>query len=96
MFNVTSKMLKGAVAAATLLAASAQMASATNLTMSSWLPPTHFGHTDFLKPYADKIAEVTNGRVTVTILPAPLGSPPTALGTGAHGCCRHHLGQLYL
>lgn len=76
MINFTSKMFKGAVAAAAVLAATAQMASAQNLTMSSWVPPTHFVYTDFFQPYADKIAEVTDGRVTVTILPAPLGSPP--------------------
>ena len=44
--------------------------------MSSWVPPTHFIHTDFLVPFTEKVAEVTEGRVTVTILPAPLASPP--------------------
>lgn len=40
------------------------------------LPPTHVVHTDVLMPFTEKVAEVTEGRVTVTILPAPLGSPP--------------------
>jgi TRAP-type C4-dicarboxylate transport system substrate-binding protein len=76
MITFTSKMLKGAVAATALMAASAQIASAEVLTMSSWVPPTHFIHTDFLVPFTEKVAEVTEGRVTVTILPAPLASPP--------------------
>ena len=76
MTTFTTKMLKGAATAAALLAATTQLASAQNLTMSSWVPPTHFVHTDFLVPFTEKVAEVTEGRVTVTILPAPLASPP--------------------
>lgn len=49
---------------------------AQNLTMSSWVPPTHFLFTDILTPYVEGIAEATEGRVSVTILPAALGSPP--------------------
>jgi TRAP-type C4-dicarboxylate transport system substrate-binding protein len=48
---------------------------AETLTMSSWVPPTHFVHTDILVPYAESISEATEGRVTVTILPAPLATP---------------------
>ena len=76
MITFTTRLLKGAVAATALLAATAQVASAEVLTMSSWVPPTHFVHTDFLVPFTEKVAEVTEGRVTVTILPAPLASPP--------------------
>ena len=76
MITFTTKMLKGAVAATALIAATAQIASAEVLTMSSWVPPTHFIHTDVLVPFTEKVAEVTEGRVTVMILPAPLASPP--------------------
>lgn len=76
MINFTAKILKGAVAATALVSATAQIANAEVLTMSSWVPPTHFVHTDFLVPFTEKVAEVTEGRVTVTILPAPLASPP--------------------
>lgn len=48
---------------------------AQSLTVSSWVPPTHFVHTDFLLPFAEQVAEVTEGRVTLNILPAPLGGP---------------------
>ena len=82
MINFTTKMLKGAVAATALVSATAQIANAEVLTMSSWVPPTHFVHTDFLVPFTEKVAEVTEGRVTVTILPAPLARyrafPPCA------------------
>lgn len=76
MIMLNIKMLKGAVAAAALLTALAQTARAEVLTMSSWVPPTHFIHTNFLVPFTEKVAEVTEGRVSVTILPAPLASPP--------------------
>ncbi|MCU9849011.1 TRAP transporter substrate-binding protein [Defluviimonas sp. WL0024] len=76
MITFTTKMLRGAITATALMTATAPLASAEVLTMSSWVPPTHFIHTDFLVPLTEKIAEVTEGRVTVTILPAPLASPP--------------------
>ena len=76
MITFTTKMLTGAVAATALMAATTEIASAEVLTMSSWVPPTHFVHTDFLVPFTEKVAAVTEGRVTVTILPAPLASPP--------------------
>lgn len=64
-----------AFAFASVAAIFAGPAMAETLTMSSWVPPTHFVHTDILVPYTKAIAEATDGRVTVTILPAPLGAP---------------------
>lgn len=61
---------------AALLISNGSEANAEVLTMSSWVPPTHFIHTDILVPFTEKVAEVTDGRVTVMILPAPLASPP--------------------
>jgi TRAP-type C4-dicarboxylate transport system substrate-binding protein len=64
--------------AASLFAATLCAAATTNaqtLTVSSWVPPTHFIHTDFLVPFAAEVAAVTEGRVTLNILPAPLGGP---------------------
>lgn len=74
MITFTKTTLKGAVAATAMMAAT--MTSAEVLTMSSWVPQTHFVHTDFLVPFTEKVAEATEGRVTVMILPAPLASPP--------------------
>ncbi|MHA7886325.1 TRAP transporter substrate-binding protein [Roseicyclus sp.] len=70
-----TRTLYRSTALATALALMTGAASAQTLTMSSWVPPTHFLHTDFFVPFAEQIAEVTEGRVTVTILPAPLGGP---------------------
>lgn len=64
----------GAIATA-LLVASAGIGGAQTLTMSSWVPPTHFLHTDVFVPFAEQVAEVTEGRVRVTILPAPFAGP---------------------
>jgi len=61
--------------ASALFIATAGGSAAQNLTMSSWVPPTHFLHTDFFVPFTEQIAAATDGRVTVTILPAPLGNP---------------------
>lgn len=69
--------LKTALIAATFglgLAASAQ--AETVLTVSSWVPQTHFIYTDILVPYAESVAKATEGRVTLNIMPAPLGAPP--------------------
>lgn len=56
-----------------LAAASAQ--AETVLTVSSWVPQTHFVYTDILVSYAENVAKVTEGRVTLNIMPAPLGAP---------------------
>jgi TRAP-type C4-dicarboxylate transport system substrate-binding protein len=75
MNDTVTGWLKGA-AAATMIACTAPGATAQVLTMSSWVPPTHFIHTDILVPFTEKVSEATDGRVTVMILPAPLASPP--------------------
>lgn len=50
--------------------------AAETLKMSSWVPPTHFLHTDILEPWAKEVGKVTEGRVIVQILPKALGAPP--------------------
>ena len=73
---IAARALCFGLTTATFATTAIQSASAETLTLSSWVPPTHFVHTDFLVPFTEKISEVTEGRVTVTILPAPLASPP--------------------
>ncbi len=63
----------GAVLAASGLPAAAQ--AQTRLTMSSWVPPTHFVVKDILQPWAEEVSKVTQGRVTVDLLPKPVGAP---------------------
>lgn len=50
--------------------------SAEELVMSSWLPPAHPVVEGIMKPWAASIEKETEGRVTVRILPKPLGPPP--------------------
>lgn len=76
MVNLRPRAALCAAAAAVLLAGTAPPAAAQTLTMSSWVPPSHFIHTDILVPFAEEVAKVTEGRVTLMILPAPLAGPP--------------------
>lgn len=48
----------------------------TTLTTSSWVPPTHFVVKDILQPWMAEVSKVTEGRVTINLLPKPVGSPP--------------------
>lgn len=48
----------------------------TTLTMSSWVPPTHFVVKDILQPWMAAVSKATEGRVTISLLPKPVGSPP--------------------
>ncbi|MCO5072999.1 MAG: TRAP transporter substrate-binding protein [Rhizobiaceae bacterium] len=67
-----SKLIGAVVFAAAGL--SAASASALELRYNRWLPPTHHLDVRVLKPYFDKIAEVTDGRVTVEFTNSSLGS----------------------
>ncbi|SKA71875.1 TRAP-type C4-dicarboxylate transport system, substrate-binding protein [Thiothrix eikelboomii] len=49
---------------------------ADTLKMSSWVPTTHFVHTQILEPWSKAVEKVTEGRVKVEILPKALGTPP--------------------
>lgn len=49
---------------------------AETLKMSSWVPPTHFVHSQILEPWTKEVEKVTEGRVKVEILPKALGTPP--------------------
>ncbi|MDX1329891.1 MAG: TRAP transporter substrate-binding protein [Burkholderiaceae bacterium] len=48
----------------------------TTLTMSSWVPPTHFLSKDILQPWMADVEKATEGRVTIKMLPKAVGSPP--------------------
>lgn len=74
-----------AAVSALALSASAMTAQAEEYVLSSWLPPTHPIVTGVVQPWADQVAEVTEGRVTVRILPRPLGPPPAHFDMAADG-----------
>lgn len=63
------------IAGATLAAPLAVNAKNVQLTVSSWLPPTHAVVADFLVPWGEEIKKATDGRVTLRILPKPVTNP---------------------
>ena len=48
----------------------------TTLTLSSWVPPTHYVVKDILQPWMAEVSNATEGRVTISLQPKPVGSPP--------------------
>jgi TRAP-type C4-dicarboxylate transport system substrate-binding protein len=60
-------------------------ASADELVLSSWLPPKHPVVTGVIEPWAEQVADATEGRVTVRVLPKPLGPPPAHYDLAADG-----------
>lgn len=68
-------LLASALFTALGLGQSAQ-AQQTTLTLSSWVPPTHFVVKDILQPWMAEVNKATQGRVTISLLPKPVGSPP--------------------
>lgn len=58
---------------------------ATELVMSSWLPPKHPVVTGVMQPWAEQVEAATDGRVTIRILPKPLGPPPAHYDLAADG-----------
>lgn len=83
-FASTSKATLGAIAILGGMAFGAS-AQADELVMSSWLPPQHPVVEGIMQPWADTVAQVTDGRVTVRILPKPLGPPPAHFDLAADG-----------
>jgi len=78
--------LKKIAATATAIALFSSAAFAdTVLTMNSWLPPTHPQVAELFVPWAADIEKVTEGRVKINILPAPLGPPPAAFDLAKNG-----------
>ncbi|GAA0773618.1 TRAP transporter substrate-binding protein [Roseibium denhamense] len=58
---------------------------ADELVLSSWLPPKHPIVVGVMEPWAEQVSEATDGRVTVRILPKPLGPPPAHYDLAADG-----------
>jgi TRAP-type C4-dicarboxylate transport system substrate-binding protein len=67
-------LVAGAALAAIGLTGTAQ--AQTTLTMSSWVPPTHYVVKDILQPWMAEVNKATEGRVKINLLPKPVGSPP--------------------
>ena len=74
-----------------LAALAAPAAAQTTLRMANWLPPSHPLVADVMRPYAERVAEATDGRVTIQILDAPLGRPGALRISAVNRRRRHHL-----
>lgn len=81
--NAISKLL-GVTGLASALAFGAAEAQ-TVLTLNSWLPPSHPQVAQLMVPFAEDVARVTEGRVQIQILPAPLGPPSAAFDLALNG-----------
>lgn len=72
-------------ATASALSIAATQSSAEELAMSVWLPPAHPIVSDLIKPWAEEVGQVTEGRVTVRMLARPLGPPPAHFDLAVDG-----------
>lgn len=78
------KTFRYLLAGASFLIASAAHADVV-LKMNSWMPAPHPLVADLHAPFAEEVAKVTEGRVRIEILPAPLGPPPAAFDLARDG-----------
>ena len=78
LIHQTRRLLLASACALALTAPLALSAEAVGktLNLSSWLPPTHPIVVNAIEPWAEQVAEVTDGRVEVRVLSSPLGAPP--------------------
>lgn len=72
-------------AAAAGLAAAGSASAQTVLNMANWLPPSHPLMTSVMIPYAEAVKKATEGRVTINVLPAPLGPPAAHFDFAVNG-----------
>ena len=73
------KTTMGVSAGALLAAPTTLRAQATTLKMSSWLPGASLITQNLFVPWVEDVANITEGRVQVELLPKPLGPPPAHL-----------------
>lgn len=85
MFNIIRRCRQFCLALGLLSILPGSAFAVTELTVSSWLPPGYFFVTDALRPWAEAVEKETEGRVKVTILPAPLGRPQAAFDVVREG-----------
>ncbi len=81
----TTSLVTGAAAA--VLFASSAVAQEVTLTVHHFLGPTAPAQADFLEPWAERIAEATNGRIAIEIFPSMSlgGRPPELYGQARDG-----------
>ena len=77
--NARQRIKSLAAAAALTLAGTLAMSGTaqaqTALSLSNWVPPTHWLSSEILVRWADDVRQATGGKVTVNILPKAVGAP---------------------
>ena len=72
--RIKTLVAAGTLALAGMAAGSAQ--AQTALTLSNWVPPTHWLPKEVLLRWADDVKQATAGKVAVNMLPKAVGAPP--------------------
>jgi TRAP-type C4-dicarboxylate transport system substrate-binding protein len=81
-----TRKLAGALSLAAVLALSAMpSAAATVLRVAHWLPARHPLFTEVIEPWTKEVTKVTQGRVVMQVLGAPLGPPAAHFDFVANG-----------
>lgn len=70
------RVLGGLLAAAVLCFAGSSAEAQTTLRVANWLPPSHPLIAKIIRPWTEEVTKVTEGRVKMQVLDAPLGPPP--------------------
>ncbi len=70
----------------TLLTAGPVMGKTVELKLAHFMPPMHVQHVTAFEPFANKVAEISNGEITVTIYPSgQLANPKTMVDAVSMG-----------
>ena len=87
--NIAKSILPRLLSCIVVLGAGLVMApgaeAETVLRLSNWVPPSHLLSREVLGPWMADVARVTEGRVRVEALKAPLGKPPAHFDIAADG-----------
>lgn len=76
MLKKWKKLSAGMLLVSGLLGLGSAQAQTTELTVSSWLPPTHSLVAGFIVPWMEQIEKETEGRVKPRLLPKPVTNAP--------------------
>jgi len=70
------KSLQSLTAGCALLAFASAAQAETVLTFNWWVPPTHLTRTEIMNPWAEAVAEATNGEVRIEFTTTSMAPPP--------------------
>ncbi len=71
----SKKILLTIMGSALVATSGPALAQTTTLTLSNWVPPSHFIVKDVLSPWMERVENATGGRVKIKLLPKAVGSP---------------------